>query len=84
MGFPITTERAQFIEDVLMVVEDMAFPVDKKNAACLIQLTLGLLVKQSKEDADPMRYIKRILRRSPDSGRAPDEEVSYADGRLDF
>lgn len=85
MGFPITTARAQFIEDVLLLSEEMTFPVDRKNAMSLIQLTLGTLLKQrariedefsenlegrrkGKEAGDA--FVRRVLRKSEDSGRA--------------
>ena len=74
------SERSEFVDEVLALAEEMAFPVDRENALSLIQLTLGLLARKREVvefeywDDEKARkagdyFVRRILVRRVKSGR---------------
>ena len=71
--------RTRFIEDVMAAAELSAFPVGRKNALSLIQLTLFILEKEAQARQDKHKYIRSILRRSEGSGLHPEHEEFYSE-----
>jgi hypothetical protein len=68
LGFPIETARTRFIEDVAFASLESVFkktkcPVCKQDTLSLIQLTLIMLDKRSREEEDPDHFIRTVLRR---------------------